>query len=106
MPSGVSNEHPLCGPYLLRTEGGGLFESQTPPPPPDPPKFSNPSFSKLRFLGESVGAEGAENHLEEKLLDQVRASYTPLFWGHLRNIPQGMIFDVQLLVKSLFCPIT
>ena len=29
----------------------------------------------------------------------------PLFWGHLRSIPQGMIFDVQPLVKSLFCPI-
>ena len=29
----------------------------------------------------------------------------PLFWGHSRSIPQGMIFDVQPLVKSLFCPI-
>ena len=48
-----------------------------------------------------------ENHLEERLLDQAqtRASYTPLFWGHSRSIPQGMIFDVQPLVKSLFCPI-
>ena len=46
-----------------------------------------------------------QNHLEERLLDQaqVRALYTPLFWGHLRSIPQGMIFDVQPLVKSLFC---
>ena len=45
------------------------------------------------------------NHLEERLLDQAqaRASYTPLFWGHSRSIPQGMIFDVQPLVKSLFC---
>ena len=48
-----------------------------------------------------------ENHLEERLLDQAqaRASYTPLFWGHSRSIPQGMILDVQPLVKSLFCPI-
>ena len=48
-----------------------------------------------------------ENHLEERLLDQAqaRASYTPLFGGHSRSIPQGMIFDVQPLVKSLFCPI-
>ena len=47
------------------------------------------------------------NHLEERLLDQAqaRASYTPLFWGHSRSIPQGMILDVQPLVKSLFCPI-
>ena len=46
-------------------------------------------------------------HLEERLLDQAqaRASYTPLFWGHSRSIPQGMILDVQPLVKSLFCPI-
>ena len=48
----------------------------------------------------------ASNHLEERLLDQAqaRASYTPLFWGHSRSIPQGMILDVQPLVKSLFCP--
>ena len=47
------------------------------------------------------------NHLEERLLDQAqaRASYTPLFWGHSRSIPQGMILDVQPFVKSLFCPI-
>ena len=47
------------------------------------------------------------NHLEERLLDQAqaRASYTPLFGGHSRSIPQGMILDVQPLVKSLFCPI-
>ena len=47
------------------------------------------------------------NHLEERLLDQAqaRASYTPLFWGRSRSIPQGMIFDVQPLVKSFFCPI-
>ena len=29
----------------------------------------------------------------------------PPFWGHSRSIPQGMILDVQPLVKSLFCPI-
>ena len=51
--------------------------------------------------------QGGGNHLEERLLDQAqaRASYTPLFWGHSRSIPQGMILDVQPLVKSLFCPI-
>ena len=49
----------------------------------------------------------SSNHLEERLLDQAqaRASYTPVFWGHSRSIPQGMILDVQPLVKSLFCPI-
>ena len=48
-----------------------------------------------------------QNHLEERLLDQAqaRASYTTLFWGHSRSIPQGMILDVQPLVKSLFCPL-
>ena len=48
------------------------------------------------------------HHLEERLLDQAqaRASYTPPFWGgHSRSISQGMIFDVQPLVKSVFCPI-
>ena len=29
----------------------------------------------------------------------------PFWGGHLRSIPQGMTFDDQLFVKSLFCPI-
>ena len=29
----------------------------------------------------------------------------PLFEGHSRSIPQGMIFNVQPLVQLLFCPI-
>ena len=33
---------------------------------------------------------------------QARVSYTPLLGGHSRSIPQGMIFDVQPLVKALF----
>ena len=91
--------------------------SNTPPPPRPPPRASF----------EQGGGEGGRgfwtqnlvyqkwpdqifpivNHLEERLLDQAqaRASYTPLFWGHSRSIPQGMILDVQPLVKSLFCPI-
>ena len=36
---------------------------------------------------------------------QARALYTPPLGGHSRSIPQGMILDVQPLVKSLFCPI-
>ena len=32
-------------------------------------------------------------------------AYPSFFWGYLRSIPQGMIFDVQPFVKSLFCPI-
>ena len=40
---------------------------------------------------------GVQNHLEERLLDQAQASYTPLLGGHSRSIPQGMIFDVQPL---------
>ena len=31
--------------------------------------------------------------------------HTPFFGVILRSIPQGMILDVQPLVKSLFCPI-
>ena len=53
--------------------------------------------------------KASKNHLEERLLDQAqaRASYTPPppFGGLSRSIPQGMIFDVQSLGKSLFCPI-
>ena len=64
----------------------------------------------LRLARCCLGLNGqctVANHLEERLLDQAqaRASYTPLFWGHSRSIPQGMILDVQPLVKSLFCPI-
>ena len=56
---------------------------------------------------ECFASHFASNHLEERLLDQAqaRASYSPLFGGHSRSIPQGMILDVQPLVKSLFCPI-
>ena len=38
----------------------------------------------------------AVNHLEERLLDQAqaRASYTPLFWGRSRSIPQCMVSNV------------
>ena len=80
---------------------------------------SNGPSGGQNYVGGAVGgtqkATGSEitvsdrlrNHLEERLLDQAqaRASYTPLFWGHSRSIPQGMILDVQPLVKSLFCPI-
>ena len=49
------------------------------------------------------------NHPEERLLDPVQArrphTLPPLFGGCSRSRPPGMIFDVQPLVKSLFCPI-
>ena len=51
-----------------------------------------------------TGWQKKSNHLEERLLDQAQA-YTPLLGGHLCSRTQGMIFDVQPLVKSLFCPI-
>ena len=59
------------------------------------------------LCGETAKTKLQPNHLEERLSDQApaRASYTPLFWGHSRSIPQGMTFDVQPLVNSLFCPI-
>ena len=36
------------------------------------------------------------SHLEERLLDeaQARASYTPLFWGRSRSIPQCMVSNI------------
>ena len=64
--------------------GGGL----TPPTPSD-----------LDFnVGEKMKSP------RRGLLDQaqVRTPYTPLFWGHSRTIPQGMVPDVQPLVKSSF----
>ena len=70
-------------------------DSPPPPSPPPPPAPPGPRFHRRRNA----------NHLEERLLDQAqRASFTPPFWRHLRSIPQGMLFDVQPLVKSLFCP--
>ena len=48
---------PLCP-----TEGGGLFEFQTPiPSPPRPRKVFKPVFLRIEILGTSVGTEGAEN---------------------------------------------
>ena len=72
--------------------------------------FSHVSLLWLGTLASLMlgwGETVKKTHLEERLLDQAqaRASYTPLFWGHSRSIPQGMILDVQPLVKSLFCPI-
>ena len=66
-------------------------------PPPQPP-WVGLGFSWV------LGLRGTENHLEERLLDQAQArtSYTPLFGGRSRSIPQCMISDVQLLVKSPF----
>ena len=71
-----------------------------PPPPPPAPILTwspPPSLQPAIFY----------NHLEDRLLDQAQArvAYTPLFGGHSRSIHQGMILDVQPLVKSLFCPI-
>ena len=80
--------------------GGGGLTAPTHPPSDPPPLFSD--WAKF-----SPGLRPIKNHLEERLLDQAqaRAAYTPLFWGHSRSIPQGIILDVQPLVKSLFCPI-
>ena len=67
---------------------GGVY-----PPPP------------LQSLGQSL-LRPSVNHKSPRrgLLDQaqVRTPYTPLFWGHSRTIPQGMVPDVQPLVKSSF----
>ena len=52
-------------------------------------------LSGMLFVRDSCG-----NPLEERLLDQAQG----FLGGHSRIIPQGMIFDVQPLVQSLFCP--
>ena len=86
---------PQCKASHTSTQGNVLLP---------PPLF----FFPVPILDVSTaGLPLGPNHLEERLLDQAqaRASYTPLFLGHLRSIPQGMILDVQPLVKSLFCPI-
>ena len=87
--SRVSTSDVLGWPY---TAGGG---GGTPPRTPSPPHPSLPMFEA-----------DSQNHLEERLLDRVQARtpYTPLLGSHSRSIPQGMILDVQPLVKSLFCP--
>ena len=56
------------------------------------------------LLDLGIWTQHQQNHLEESTLDQAhaRTPYTPLLGGHSRSIPQGMILDVQLLVKSLF----
>ena len=61
---------------IIKNQGGGDPSPKTPSPPPQ----SDHSGKK-------------RNHLEERLLDQVqaRASYTPLFWGRSRSIPQCMV---------------
>ena len=73
------------------------------------PKFSCHFFLHSMLCVSALWEDSLDdlNHLEERLLDQAqaRASYTPPFGGHSRSIPQGMILDVQPLVKSLFCPI-
>ena len=98
-------------------KGGSLFESRHPPPFPPPlfsrpPKFSNPSFSNSRFLGELLAVKAPEKHFwplegeitSQRLLDQSQAGvyrgkrhlpppFWP-FWAYSRTLPQG----VELLV--------
>ena len=92
-----------CCLHSLHTwvHGGGTspqFGYATPPPLPALRAHLVTKGQWLRAI-HRVAPKAPENHLEERLLDQAqaRASYTPLFWGHSRSIPQGMIFDVQTL---------
>ena len=50
IPNATAEGMRLCT-DCAQDKGGGLFEFQTPPPLQNPPKFSNPSFSNLRFWG-------------------------------------------------------
>ena len=84
----ASNTQSILG--VLPT-GAAPGQDPTPkwaPPPPPPPPSTDPKMvvqnngfcRRRRFcFRHMVGG----NHLEERLLDQaqVRASYTPLFWG-------------------------
>ena len=112
-------KHILTQPLVQRS-GLSTTQGLEPALPKDPEALREPTHEERRG---TCGADRANhlsevalrlptlwrihNHLEERLLDQAqaRASYTPLFWSHSRSIPQGMILDVQPLVKSLFCPI-
>ena len=61
--------------------------------------FFKPSVSFLKILRilwrTQKCLKNAENHLEERSSTGAGVVY-PLFWGHSRSIPQGMIFDVPL----------
>ena len=46
---------------LAWEQGEGAVRIQTHPPPRDPPKFSNMSSSKLRFLGKLVAPQAPKN---------------------------------------------
>ena len=110
------------GAASCRRDHHTMASCQTPPPPTspncptwDPPPQTDPptappyplggAFTPLVLGGES--RTKARSPPPPRVLDQAqaRASYTPLFGGHSHSIPRGMIFDVQPLVKSLFCPI-
>ena len=93
------------GPAWFQTARRARRRQAVPLNPPQSFK-RGPTCGQLNHIC-SQCCDGMGNHLEERLLDQAqaRASYTPLFWGHSRSIPQGMILDDQPLVKSLFCPI-
>ena len=64
--------------------------------------------SRFSVVLDQTKGRGSKNHLEEKLLDQAQAQTPypppPLLGGHLRSIPQGMILDVQPLVKIIILP--
>ena len=90
-----------------------------PAPKLDPKGKYMQSFKMRRKVGKGfysnllvplMGSEDLHNLLKSPRREVVRSSagagvVYPLFWGHSRGIPQGMIFDVQPFVKSLFCPI-
>ena len=102
---GFLREGPVSEPRLFRCffwdppEGGAassnLDTPPLPPPPPDPrpcakpPAPDPPKSPRPEVVRSSAGA----------------GVVCPPFGVHSRSIPQGMIFDVQPLVKSLFCPI-
>ena len=51
------------------------------------------SVVRIEDLKQSLIILQHKEHLKERLLDQAqaRASYTPLFWGRSRSIPQCMV---------------
>ena len=55
--------------------------------------YLDPSFDLFSLVGCSI----TESPRREVVRSSAGAGviYPPLFWGHLRSIPQGMILDVQ-----------
>ena len=87
-PSALMAPPPYTRLVILRTTKGGRVRGPTPPthPPTHPPS--------IRL--EITSTRGCQ--IKRRRVRRIPPP-PPLFGGHSRSIPQGMILDVQLLVK-------